>query len=149
MQRWRTLSFLWAGVIFVTSCTVVKSKAFVHSVATVAPVRVTETGFQRFWSSWWWLLVKGYHMLEFAILTYLIARWLSSKPVWTAVLCAGIYAATDEIHQLWVPERGARFTDWLIDMSGVMIAAVVVLWQRVRPRNEVAMQKDNLSVSAS
>ena len=70
--RWRNWTLLWAGVIVATSCTVVQSKAFVRAVSTGTPVAISERGFQRFWSSWWWVFVKGYHVMEFALLTYLI-----------------------------------------------------------------------------
>lgn len=123
--KWRNWTLLWAAVIFATSCTVVQSKSFVHAVSTGTPIAISERGFQRFWSSWWWVFVKGYHVMEFALLTYLLCLWLRRRPVWVPVLIAATYAASDEIHQIWVPERGARVTDWLIDLIGVTLATVV------------------------
>ena len=42
--------------------------------------------------------------------------------------CAGtIYAASDEIHQLFVPGRSGLFTDVLIDSAGALVGAIFVL----------------------
>ena len=132
IRKWRGWTILWAGVIFTTSCTVIQSKAFVHTVSTAVPGTLTEQGFQSFWSSWWWLFVKGYHVLEFAILTTLLATWLRGRPWWVATVAAGLYAASDEVHQIWVPQRGARVTDWLIDLVGVAIATAICVALRRR-----------------
>lgn len=41
--------------------------------------------------------------------------------------CAGtVYAASDEIHQLFVPGRSGLFTDVLIDSSGALAGAIFV-----------------------
>lgn len=46
--------------------------------------------------------------------------WL---PAW---LIATAYAATDEIHQLFVPERAGAFTDVCIDSSGAAVGAFIM-----------------------
>ncbi|MEQ1823490.1 MAG: VanZ family protein [Fimbriimonadaceae bacterium] len=120
-------ALLWAGCIFVTSSTVVQSRSFVHAVASTAPGSITEPGFAHFWSRWWWVFVKGYHVFEFALLTFLLWRWLKPRPVWVPALISIVYAATDELHQIMVPARGARFTDWMIDCAGVMAGAIAIL----------------------
>jgi VanZ family protein len=45
-----------------------------------------------------------------------VARW--------AVLVGGLFAASDEIHQRFVPTRRAEWPDWGADLVGVMIGAV-------------------------
>ncbi len=126
--RWRNLSLFWALVTFVTSCTVVKPKAFVHGVGKVASGAITERGFSSFWSSWWWVFVKGYHVMEYAILTALLCFWLDKRPVWMPMLVAIAYATSDEIHQLWVPARGGHVTDVMIDGIGVVFAGCLMAW---------------------
>lgn len=73
------------------------------------------------------LLRKGAHMTEFGVLALL---WLgvfqsgSGREGWTyraAFGASSFYAATDEIHQLFVSDRAGRFTDWLIDSSGAIV----------------------------
>ena len=46
--------------------------------------------------------------------------WL---PAW---LIATAYAATDEIHQLFVPERAGAFTDVCIDSAGAAVGALIM-----------------------
>ena len=53
---------------------------------------------------------------KFPLLYYFIA----------SVLLGGIYAALDELHQGSVPGRAPRFTDVLIDLSGVLCGALVL-----------------------
>ena len=43
-------------------------------------------------------------------------------------ICGTIYAATDEIHQLFVPGRSGQVRDVLIDSCGVFIGVMVVTW---------------------
>lgn len=43
----------------------------------------------------------------------------------TAAGAAAVYAATDEIHQLFVPGRAGRFSDVCIDGAGAVLGVVV------------------------
>ena len=59
----------------------------------------------------------------------LLIRRHTDKP-WNKLLqsfafCA-LYAATDEIHQLFVPGRGGQIRDVLIDSSGALIGLLFV-----------------------
>lgn len=51
----------------------------------------------------------------------------SRKRVWIAVLLAGLYGVTDEIHQSFVPGRDASVCDILTDLAGAWLAARL-LW---------------------
>lgn len=61
------------------------------------------------------------HFIEYAILAFLLLRALKehqiSKPaaIGLTVLIALIYAASDEIHQSFVPTRTASLSDFLVD----------------------------------
>ena len=44
-----------------------------------------------------------------------------------AIICSSIYAATDEIHQIFVPGRACRVLDWGIDTGGAALGAFAVL----------------------
>lgn len=70
---------------------------------------------------------KGAHMTEFGILALL---WLGTLHSgfpgfqWrypAAFAAASLYAATDEIHQLFVSDRAGQVTDWMIDSSGALV----------------------------
>lgn len=43
----------------------------------------------------------------------------------TAFFAAAVYAATDEIHQLFVAGRSGRFSDVLIDSSGALLGVLI------------------------
>lgn len=85
---------------------------------------------------WDTLLRKAAHVIEFGVLTYLLLRasvrsWPASTKeklmAWAGVV-ALIYAASDEIHQSFVPGRGPSVYDVLID--GVGIALVLFIYRR-------------------
>ena len=83
--------------------------------------------------AWDVLLRKAAHLVEFAVLGALLARALS--PSVPAVVLGCMYAATDELHQTFVPGRVGAPLDWALDSVGVV--AGVLLFARVRARREV------------
>lgn len=74
---------------------------------------------------------KVAHMVEYGILSVLLYIWIGQWPMrslrrWgTAIGAATVYAATDEIHQLFVPGRAGRFSDVCIDGAGTILGIVV------------------------
>lgn len=44
-----------------------------------------------------------------------------------ALAAGALYAATDEVHQYFVPLRQADITDWVVDLAGVLAGALAVL----------------------
>ena len=106
--------------IFATSCTVISSKQWVNVVSTKGPVHMSTDQFQGLWDKWWWLFVKGYHVMEFALLSLLLLRPLKRNiPLVAAFALA--FAASDEYHQTFVPSRGGRWTDVAIDAIGIAL----------------------------
>lgn len=86
---------------------------------------------------------KGAHMFLYAVLGVLsmcfftvIAKY---KPpynaLYTVIFCM-LYAATDELHQLFVPGRGAQVRDVVIDTCGALIgtAAFLIIMRAVNRR---------------
>ena len=84
------------------------------------------------------LVRKGAHLTEYAILAYLVlraqrqARWSEKRPwrwseagvsLWVAMF----YASTDEFHQTFVASREGCLRDVLIDSSGAVMG-LVALW---------------------
>ena len=79
---------------------------------------------------------KALHFLEYAGLAVLLARAFRGEGMarrhafLAAVGVASLYAASDEIHQIWVPVRDAAVGDWLagslgaIGGAGLYLAAV-------------------------
>ena len=77
------------------------------------------------------------HLTEFAFLgaallshfkawsTYLDNKFTLLKMLW-ALLVGMLYAATDEIHQLFVSGRGAQLKDVMIDSCGVLLGILIL-----------------------
>lgn len=76
------------------------------------------------------LVLKSVHLVVYSILYILFCRALYSVPnrqepykkiLQYAVLFSLIYAATDEIHQMYVPTRTGTLRDVLIDASAILV----------------------------
>lgn len=91
---------------------------------------------------------KIVHFLSFLLFGFLLslsmvahARHLGRKPgdrdFVIAFLAALLYAATDEIHQHFVPPRTPELGDFLVDGAGALLAAGLVRWRSLRPRSAV------------
>lgn len=73
---------------------------------------------------------KSAHFTEFAGLGFLFAlafyiQFGKTKTPF-AVLCASLYAVTDEIHQIFVDGRACRVQDWAIDTAGALLGALFI-----------------------
>lgn len=92
---------------------------------------------------------KAAHMTEYAILAVLLYVWLGKrqftirKRMLLAIIAAAVYAASDEIHQLFVAGRSGRVTDVMIDSSGAILGVflfvgvktcISFLWNRRKYR---------------
>ncbi len=66
-------------------------------------------------------LRKVAHMSEYTLLGLAIAYAVQKKKYWLVQLLGSLYAATDEIHQIFVPGRAGLFSDVLIDSFGVLL----------------------------
>ena len=87
---------------------------------------------------WDTVLRKLAHIVEYGLLWFLWWRALGYGSPLPAIAIALTYAATDELHQSFVPDRAGSPVDWAIDAAGVGLAGLaVLLWSRiagVRPR---------------
>lgn len=78
------------------------------------------------------LVRKGAHMAEYAVLAALALYWLSSfelpyrRRCAFAALISVCYAATDEFHQLFVEGRSGQASDVLIDSAGALLGLLAV-----------------------
>jgi len=76
---------------------------------------------------------KYAHMTEFCALGVCSFLYVSERRRWArdlhaALLALGfslLYAGTDELHQLFVPDRVCRFTDVLVDGAGILVGVTV------------------------
>jgi len=71
------------------------------------------------------LVRKAAHMSEYAVLALLYLHALrqsgAPRPWRKALLLCALYAASDEVHQAFVPDRGPSPVDVLIDTAGACI----------------------------
>jgi VanZ family protein len=84
-----------------------------------------------------WVVRKTAHLAEYAVLAWLawralrrpergdLSKW-SWKPAVQALAIVIVYAATDEFHQTFVPNRTGSWKDVCIDTVGGMIGLVIV-----------------------
>lgn len=84
---------------------------------------------------------KTAHFMEFATLSvwagWLLALYGKPRPFLLGAVFSAFYAATDELHQMLVPGREGKISDWLIDASGAIVGALVIwllfcCWQKRR-----------------
>jgi VanZ family protein len=93
-----------------------------------------------------WAIRKTAHLAEYAILAWLAWRALrkphrhdprpwSWKAAGTALGMVILYAATDEIHQRFVPNRTGALRDVCIDTAGGALGLLALwVWHRLRTR---------------
>lgn len=87
------------------------------------------------------ILRKCAHFSEFALLGFLTAlavkNFEKKKFILAAFAISAAYAATDELHQLFVEGRACRFFDFGVDCSGALAgiafaALMIYLFSRLR-----------------
>lgn len=129
------LAILWAALIFATSSTVVRPQEFFAWIHEhLLPGEQLFTAFQLFWGSAWFVVVKGWHVGEYALLMLLVTaaiHRLTGRPTARNVVLAAAFclafAASDEWHQTLVPDRGGTLGDVAIDALGVLVVAAFLL----------------------
>ncbi len=67
------------------------------------------------------------HLIEYALLSFLTLRAFDRnnklsrrKKLVLTLFLTFLFAASDEWHQSFVPERECRWSDWLVDLLGVL-----------------------------
>jgi VanZ family protein len=93
---------------------------------------------------------KIYHVVEFFILGYLLARAgvnLSTpdkegRAIYVAVLLGIIWGGIDEIHQAFVAGRDSSFLDGMADAIGVVIAGILFWWKVRRKRRPECLAEE-------
>ncbi|MCI0604185.1 VanZ family protein [bacterium] len=71
---------------------------------------------------------KVLHFFEYSFFAFLLWRAFARERFWTleirrviaVILIGSLYAASDEIHQSYVPGRYASIYDWVADVAGIL-----------------------------
>lgn len=123
---------LWMGVIFLMSAApgevsgeqsglvvrvILAVRGFLFGEATLSPDAL---GLLEL------LVRKAAHMGEYAVLAlldlYALRKNDARRPACTALLLCALFAAGDELHQVFVPDRGPSPADVAIDTCGALLA---------------------------
>ncbi|MEF2278798.1 VanZ family protein [Deinococcus sp. YIM 134068] len=73
------------------------------------------------------------HFTAYLILSFCVARATGRRG--GALVLAAWFGAVDEVHQAFVPGREAGVTDWLFDVAGAWMGALVAVPGPVRGRS--------------
>lgn len=134
------LAIIWMCIIFVFSSqpadessevSVGFSYRIVSSAGTFFHLPWDEEEFRRISTAIEGYIRKAAHMTEYAILSVLLYLWLENwqltlvKRSVIAVFLAMLYAASDELHQLFVLGRAGSVRDVMIDSAGAVLGILV------------------------
>lgn len=81
------------------------------------------------------IIFKGLHMLEYALLYFLLFRAFYSinnqkitinNKLLMPLLFSTLYAVSDELHQTLVPTREGKIRDVFIDTSGILLMYIYI-----------------------
>ena len=142
--RWWWPAIVWAALIASFSTDVLSAE---HTSRIILPL--LHWMFPKLAAAklahWHHYIRKAAHVGEFFLLSLFLARGIRrGRRGWhvawaaTAVAIAAAWAALDELHQAFVPSRGASMRDVLIDISGALLAqfcyAVLIRWREAPAR---------------
>jgi VanZ family protein len=136
---WRTTAVAWACLIFYLSTGTFGgtfTEALLRLILQSLRVTVTPHVFQTVH----FLFRKLAHLTEYAIFAMLVYgsgreadpfRWLPERALWSLII-VGIYSATDEFHQSFVPGRGPPVVDSAIDTTGAALGMLLFYFRAMR-----------------
>lgn len=134
------LLFLWMGVIFTFSndsgsASSNKSDGIADTIVSfiskVSHYDYSDSELTQIIDNCIFIVRKSAHFLEYFILGIFILnvvkdyKGLTINWILLALLFCFFYACTDEIHQLFVPDRSGRLTDILIDTIGSLCGIII------------------------
>lgn len=125
------LVIIWAGFIFINS-NMPGDTSETNSRVITSTVFKDEVNKDNI-ATYDYYIRKGAHIFEYltlSVLIYNVFYIYNIKNIKYFINCGivGIYAITDEIHQLFIVGRSGMARDVLIDMVGYIIATVIVLF---------------------
>ena len=132
LKYWLPL-LIWLGVIFVGSTSVMSAE---HTSRYIVPFLLwLKPGMSP--NAIWTILVvarKCAHVTEYAVLALLLWRAVRSLPtlrpktliIFGAVLLGcGLFAASDEFHQMFVKSRTPSIRDVFLDVGGALLGLLI------------------------
>lgn len=85
---------------------------------------------------------KFLHFTIYTVFAFLLTRQIledttRGRAVFGAIFIAAAFAAADEWHQRFIPGRFPEFADWLADVAGAVIGAILYAFIFSRRRDAV------------
>lgn len=139
------LLILWMGLIFYFSAqpsqeSTIQTNVIVDMIYKIyTNVFGGKLDFNAFNGVWFKPVRKIAHFSEFAMLGVLayinIKDYVKKNPIVISIIFSGIYAISDEIHQIYVPGRYCALVDMCIDVCGatfgiLLIHLILVRWKK-------------------
>lgn len=130
---------IWAALIFIGSSDLLSASNTSSLLARLLPSVIEPAlGIIQF------VIRKGGHFLEYAILAWLAARafrtssreLLRRRWFWASLLLVVFYSLSDEFHQSFVATRTGSIYDCLIDTAGGL-TALILIWNKTKAGREV------------
>lgn len=78
-----------------------------------------------------WYHIKLVHLIEYGFLCFLFLR--TGMSVFLAILFTTLYGVTDEIHQMFVPNRTAQIIDVFTNFLGASVVSFIFFVITSRP----------------
>lgn len=132
---WRVLTIAWSVNMFWMSTgrfSGARSQSFLRVLFDLLGFHISPNSLDLVNS----ILRRGAHLMEYAILGYLVYRSFANagSPLRVGAWCvvaASLYSLTDELHQSFVPGRHASLIDCGVDALGAAIAMALVYMNSV------------------
>lgn len=132
LKNWLPV-LVWLGVIFLGSTDLMSAE---HTSRFIVPfLRWLKPDISpESLASIHFIVRKGTHLSEYAVLTLLVLRAavsMTNLKRSTPILCLSVWvacalaAATDEFHQTFVPSRGGSVRDLIIDSAGAILGLLI------------------------
>ena len=133
-QRWWfLLPLFWAAIIFFQSSrTAVQSDEQSYFIVSFINTFVSSLFGRELMLVSNHLVRKLAHFTEYALFgSMLVNAFIRNtflRPLLVTILVGVLYAASDEIHQYFVPGRSMRFFDVCIDSAGILFGTFCTRW---------------------
>ncbi|MFK4997164.1 VanZ family protein [Bacillus sp. N9] len=79
---------------------------------------------------------KFVHLSAFGLLAILFHNGFDKKRPWLAWLLTTLYAASDEIHQAYLPDRTGSVFDVGLDSLGAILALSIMIFGKGKARDD-------------
>ena len=116
--------FVCAAIIYATSSPTATGGNTQMLLEKYLPITLAQAEILNF------IIRKFIHLSAFGILAFFIYNSFAKKHFLMAWIMTTLFAATDEIHQFFVPDRTGSVWDVALDSLGAFIALALLKWHK-------------------